>query len=182
MTRKRSTGDVRISEADIRIIRCLNQDARSSAAAIAEELKIPESTVRYRLGRLVENKVLEFTAVPNPLHLGYQNWAILEIHAELARIRSVARELSLRSEVYFVAITTGNYDILAGAVFRSNEEMLEFITDYLPRVPGIVRTSTSTVLDVVKRFLTFAAPEESPGKAPAKAKKNARRKTSKAAL
>ncbi|HZT18901.1 MAG TPA: Lrp/AsnC ligand binding domain-containing protein, partial [Dongiaceae bacterium] len=61
-------------------------------------------------------------------------------------------------EVYFVGITTGNYDILVGAVFRSNDEMLEFITAYLPRIPGITRTSTSTVLDVVKRFLTFAVP------------------------
>jgi hypothetical protein len=42
--------------------------------------------------------------------------------------------------------------------------MLEFITAYLPRLPGIVRTTTSTVLEVVKRFLTFPVPggEEEP--------------------
>jgi Lrp/AsnC family transcriptional regulator for asnA, asnC and gidA len=161
---KSRAGEVRLSAADAQIIRCLNEDARSSAAAIAERLKLPESTVRYRLGRLVKTGVIEFTAVPNPLHLGYQTWAILEIHAELARLRDIARELASRPEVYFVSITTGNYDILVGAVFRSNEEMLEFITAYLPRLPGIVRTTTSTVLEVVKRFLTFPVPggEEDP--------------------
>ncbi|QEX24719.1 transcriptional regulator [Hypericibacter adhaerens] len=165
---KSPVGEVRLSAVDAQIIRCLNEDARISAAAIAERLDLPESTVRYRLGRLVKTGVIEFTAVPNPLHLGYQIWAILEIHAELARLRDIARELASRPEVYFVSITTGNYDILVGAVFRSNEEMLEFITAYLPRVPGIIRTTTSTVLDVVKRFLTFDVPGETepPVKAP----------------
>jgi Lrp/AsnC family transcriptional regulator for asnA, asnC and gidA len=149
---------VRLSPTDAKIILCLNEDARSSAAAIAAKLKVPESTVRYRLSRLIDTGVIEFTAVPNPLHLGYQTWAILEVHAELAHIRNIARELASRPEVYFVGITTGNYDILVGAVFRSNGEMLEFITSYLPRVRGIMRTTTSTVLEVVKRFLTFAVP------------------------
>ncbi|HZT18747.1 MAG TPA: winged helix-turn-helix transcriptional regulator, partial [Dongiaceae bacterium] len=81
--------DIRLSPADAQIIRCLNEDARSSAASIAERLGMPESTVRYRLSRLVDAGVIEFTAVPNPLHLGYQTWAILEVHAELARIRDI---------------------------------------------------------------------------------------------
>jgi Lrp/AsnC family transcriptional regulator for asnA, asnC and gidA len=150
----------RFSPADIEIIRCLNEDARSSVTKIAGRLAMPESTVRHRLNRLLDAGVIEFTAVPNPLQLGYQIWAIMEIQAELSRIRGIARELADRPEVYFVGITTGSYDILAGAVFRSNDELLEFITGYLPKVPGIIRTATSTVLDVVKRFLTFAVADE----------------------
>jgi len=150
----------RVSAVDVRIIRCLNEDARASVAGIAEQLAMPESTVRHRLNRLVEDGVIEFTAVPNPLHLGYQIWSIIEIQAELAQIRAIAKRLAAEPEVYFVAITTGSYDILAGAVFRSNDELLEFITGHLPKIPGIIRTTTSSVLDVVKRFLTFAVPGE----------------------
>lgn len=147
-----------ISETDIRIIGCLNEDARSSVAKIAARLDMPESTVRHRLNRLVDEGIIEFTAVPNPLHLGYQIWAIMEIQAELSAVRSIARHLAAMPEVYFVGITTGSYDILLGAVFRSNDELLEFMTGYLPKIDGIVRTTTSTVLDVVKRFLTFDVP------------------------
>jgi Lrp/AsnC family transcriptional regulator for asnA, asnC and gidA len=157
---QKGVGGFRFSPADIEIIRCLNKDARSSVTKIAGRLAMPESTVRHRLNRLLDAGVIEFTAVPNPLQLGYRIWAILEIQAELSRIRGIARELADRPEVYFVGITTGSYDILAGAVFRSNDELLEFITGYLPKVPGIIRTSTSTVLDVVKRFLTFAVAGE----------------------
>ncbi len=150
-----------ITDVDVDIIRCLNRDARSSVSKIAEELSMPESTVRHRLNRMIREGMIEFTAVPNPLHLGYQIWAIMEIQAKLSAVRSIARELAKSPEVYFVSITTGNYDILIGAVFRSNDELLKFMTDRLPRIPGIERTRTATVLDVVKRFLTFDVPSRS---------------------
>src|ERR1700682_6033282 len=112
-------GHHHLSSADIRIIRCLNKDARASIAKIAVTLKMPESTVRHRLKRLVDEKIIEFTAVPNPLHLGYRIWAIIELQVQLSAIREIADSLAARSEVYFVSITTGSYDILVGAVFRS---------------------------------------------------------------
>ncbi len=156
----RPSNPVRLAPADVQIIRCLNEDARSPVAKIADQLRMPESTVRHRLNRLIRHGLVEFTAVPNPLHLGYQIWAIIEIQAELPKIRTVAQRLAAAPEVYFVGITTGGYDILAGAVFRSNDELLDFITQSLAQTPGIVRTSTSSVLEVVKRSLTFAAPQQ----------------------
>lgn len=148
-----------IDDADIQIIRILNRDARAPVSKIAEELGMPESTVRHRLNRLIKEGAIEFTVVPNPLHLGYKIWAIIEVQAELAAIRGLAHELARSPEVYFVSITTGEYDIMIGAVFRSNEDLLSFLTNELARTKGIVRTRTATVLDVVKRFLTFEPPE-----------------------
>lgn len=147
---------------DFQIIRVLNRDARAPVSKIAEELSIPESTARHRLNRLIKDGAIEFTAVPNPLHLGYKIWAIVEIQAELAAIRPLAQELARSSEVYFVSITTGDYDIMVGAVFKSNEDLLNFLTNELARTRGIVRTRTATVLDVVKRFLTFDPPQDGP--------------------
>lgn len=149
---------VRLAPADIRIIQCLTKDARSSMAKIADELKIPESTVRNRVNRLVRTGVIEFAVMTNPLHLGYGSWAIIEVQAELKKIRAVARRLAEVPEVYFVGITTGGYDLLVGAVFRSNEELLNFVTGRLANIPGIIRTSTSSVLELVKRNMTFSLP------------------------
>jgi feruloyl esterase len=42
-----------LKAADIRIIRCLQDDARAPVAQIAARMKMPESTVRHRLNRLV---------------------------------------------------------------------------------------------------------------------------------
>jgi Lrp/AsnC family transcriptional regulator for asnA, asnC and gidA len=147
-----------LKAADIRIIRCLQDDARAPVAKIAARMKMPESTVRHRLNRLVRDGIIDFAAVANPLKLGYQLWVIIEIQAEISKVRSVAQRLARAPEVNFVGVTTGGYDVLAAALFRSNEELLDFTTLRLASIPGIIRTSTSSVLQLVKRTVNFPLP------------------------
>jgi Lrp/AsnC family transcriptional regulator for asnA, asnC and gidA len=149
---------VKLARADVEIIQSLQADPRGSVARIAGHLAMPESTVRHRLNQLIRRGLIEFAVMTNPLQFGYQIWAIVEIQAAMPRIRAVAKRVAAAPEVYFVGITTGGYDVLAAAVFRSNRELLDFITHRLSRVPGIVRTTTSSVLEVVKRTPTFIAP------------------------
>jgi|SRR5579871_2226566 len=151
-------GPIELSDADVRIIQCLQKDARSSVAGLAQTLRMPTSSVRVRLQRLVENGVLKFDAMANPLRLGYQVWVMLEIQVDITRTESVANRLASEPQIYLVYIMTGGYDILVGAVFRSNEEFLEFITRRLARIPGITRTSSSSVLKMVKRTMSFPLP------------------------
>jgi Lrp/AsnC family transcriptional regulator for asnA, asnC and gidA len=150
----------RLAPIDVRIIRALHANARSSMSKIASRLGMPESTVRHRLNRLVRLGVIEFAAIVNPLQLGYQIWAQFHVEVELARMRSVAQRLARARQVYFVGIATGGYDVLVGAVFRTNKELLDFITGPMAKVPGIVGISTSSILEVVKRSMTFDLPEE----------------------
>ncbi len=144
---------VELSAADLAILKSLHADARSPVTKIAKRLRLPESTVRHRLNRLVKTGVVEFAAVTNPLQFGYQIWAWMQVQVEGPRIRDVANELAQVREVYFVGIMAGNFDILVGAVFRSNKELLDFLTYRVPRIRGIVRTSTSSILEVVKRTM-----------------------------
>ncbi len=154
---------VKLAPIDFAIMRRLQEDPRSTVASIAKRLRTPESTVRHRLNRLMEHRIIEFSAVTNPLRLGYHLWVIIEIQAQLPKVQSVARRLAAAPEVSFVAITTGSYDIIAAAVFRSNEELLEFMTVQLPKIPGVLRTSTSSVLELVKRTLAVRLPDAAGG-------------------
>jgi Lrp/AsnC family transcriptional regulator for asnA, asnC and gidA len=149
---------LKLEPVDVRIVRCLGGDARISVAKIAARLRMPESTVRHRLNRLVRSGAIEFATVTNPLRFGYHVWVMIEIQAELSKIRSVAQCLANIQEIYFVGITTGSYDVLAKATFRSNEELLDFISTRLARIPGVIRASTSSILDVVKRTVTYGLP------------------------
>ena len=148
----------RFSEADVRIIDILQHDARASITSIAEALHMPVSSVRHRVQRLVKEGILEFAAMTNPLRLGYQIWVVIEIQAEIAKIESIAQRLGKAPEVYLVGITTGRYDIHVGAVFRTSDEFLEFITRRLSRIPGITRISSSQILRVVKRSMSYVFP------------------------
>lgn len=142
-------------ELDVGIIRHLHRDARAPVKTVADGLGVPESTVRHRLGRLVESGVIEFVALTNPLRLGQPVWVMMEIEVQTRRIRQAAQDLSKIPEIYFVYITTGSFDIFAGATFANNEELVDFLTNVLSKVEGIVRVNTRSILEVHKRVFKF---------------------------
>lgn len=147
---------INLDELDVGIIKHLHQDARAPAKAIADSLGMPESTVRNRLGRLIKSKVIEFVALTNPLNLGHTTWIMMEIEVETKSIRRVAKKLSNLPEIYFVYITTGSFDIFAGATFASNAEFVDFLTNQLANVEGIVRVNTRAILETHKRVFKFS--------------------------
>lgn len=163
-TKLKKTDDIALSPVDVGIIRRLQEDARGSLVKVAASLRIPESTVRNRVNRLVSQGLIEFAVVTNPLRFGYEIWAIIEIQVQPTKIRSVARRLANISEIHLVGIMTGSYDLYAGALFRNNQELLEFITGPLAEIPGIQRISTSQMLEVVKRTVTFGIPDARNGR------------------
>lgn len=140
---------------DVSIIKHLHRDARAPVKVVADNLGVPESTVRHRLGRLVETGVIEFVALTTPLRLGHPVWVMMVIEVQSRRIRQVAPELSKIPEIYFVYITTGSFDIFAGATFANNKELVDFLTDVLSKVEGIVRVNTRSILEVHKRVFKF---------------------------
>lgn len=144
-----------LSDIDLGIIQYLSNDPRCSVSQMAEDLDLPKSTVRHRLNRIIENGLIEFTAIVNPLQFGFHTWVILEIQAQLSHLQSIGEKLAALPQVYFVGLTTGGYDILVGAVFRSTDELTDFMLGPVARIPGIVRTSTSTVMKALKRTSAF---------------------------
>lgn len=88
----------------------------------------------------------------------------------------MARRLAAAPEVSFVAITTGGYDVLVAALFRSNEELLQFATARLSKLRGVTRTSTSTVLKLVKRTLAVPLPATVPSPRPGRPRRRRRRR------
>lgn len=152
--------DLDLTATDFAIIRCLTEDARSPVAKIAERLRMPESTVRHRLNRLIRSKIVRFAALTNPHQFGYLIWVHMEIQAELSKVRLLAERLAAAPEIYFVSINSGVYEVMATGVFRSNEQLFDFITGRLSKIPGIIHASTSVILQVVKRTMTFDVPDE----------------------
>lgn len=155
---------------DIRIVQHLQKEPRSSVGRIASRLAMAESTVRRRLDRLVKNGVVQFATITNPLQFGYQIWVIFQLRTKISRARSVAQRLSQAPELYFVGVTTGSHDVFAAGVFRSNQELLDFITRGLARVPGVIYTSTSNILELNKR-MAFRLPDNAVSSASAPRRK-----------
>jgi DNA-binding Lrp family transcriptional regulator len=62
-----------IGKIDYHIIKRLNENARLSSNAIAEELHVSQRTVKNHITYLIDNDIIKPIAVVNPGMFGYNN-------------------------------------------------------------------------------------------------------------
>ena len=148
----------RLSELDVQLITRLQVDARRPNTEIARELHVAESTVRRRIEALTREGYIQIAARTDPFKVGFTAWAVGEVQTDLRQREAVARRLAKCPEVSWVALTTGTFQLLFTAVFRSNEEFDAFITTTLARIPGIQHVTTASILRLMKRTFAYGVP------------------------
>ena len=92
--RTRNARGYEVSDLDKRIIEHLQQDGRRPFTQIATELGVSEAAVRARTNRLIEKGILQVVGVTDPLKLGFQQWAMIGVKCEAARLLEVAEEIA----------------------------------------------------------------------------------------
>lgn len=136
-----------IDAADCKIVELLMEDGRMQAAEIARRMRgdLSERAIRYRIRRLIQNKIIQISAIPNPRMLGFQVIADVFIEVEPVHIEEVSRRLAEHELVSYVACSIGERDVSAQVVARSNEEIYAFATEFIGKLPGVRKTTTSIV-------------------------------------
>ena len=146
---------------DHAIIKVLNENARASSAQIARKLKISDRTVRNRINRLIKRNIIKPIAVVNPSAFGFLLAVDIFCELEMGTQEDAIASISRMEEVSYLAYSTGEADISIQAIFKNSEEMHEFITLKLHRVPGIRRTRTVLVPRIVKETYEWVPPDHS---------------------
>lgn len=141
---------MQVDEFDLAIIRLLQEDGRRPVTDLARQLGLPEATVRRRLDRLLRDDVIRIVAVADGAKLGLPIHVLLGIQVDLTRAEEIGDALARLEEVRWVGVTTGPQDFMLEAFFHSAAHFQEFLVKRLPRIPGVLRTQTSTVLSLVK--------------------------------
>lgn len=141
----------KVDEVDNKIIAALRQDGRKSNVELGREIGVSEGTIRKRVARLIQEGVMQVIAVANPQKLGYQIEVLIGLHCDIGNVKEIADHLSSLEEVRTTSIASGVYDILMVALFRNNDELLDFLLNKLSSVPGIRKTETSYLLRTAKR-------------------------------
>jgi len=159
-----------VTETDRAIIRLLQRNARISYAEVSRVTGIPESTVRRRMDRLQQRGVIEFTMLADPARLGYDLRAMVGLRVDLGRIEAIAAELRGMDEIIFAAFVTGNFDVMAQVVVRSQEALVDFLTRRLAAVAGIRSTETFIMPLVIKPITSWMLPEPDQGQLAAEAR------------
>ena len=126
-----------VDDIDRQIISLLQKDGRMPYLTIANELGLAEGTIRRRVARLIDEQILQIVGVTDPLKVGMQTVAIVGMKVERSKIDQIVQALSDMSEVRYVALSTGNYDLVIEVVVPSNDHLLKFLINKLDDIPGI---------------------------------------------
>ncbi len=143
-----------IDSVDERIVRLLGQDARQNSETLAKQLNLSAATVRRRLRKLIRSDLLRIVGVVDPTSFGFPLIVIIALDVTHDKVELAMEELSKRPEVRFVSTTTGRYDIIAVARFRSTEHLSEFVKKELSKLEGIRDSETFICLEVKKGIRT----------------------------
>lgn len=154
-----------VTDTDRAIIRLLQQNARMSYAELSRETGIPESTVRRRMDRLQQRGVIEFAMLADPSRLGYDLRAMIGLKVELRQLEEIAGTLRGMPEVTFAAFLTGNFDITIQVVVRSQEALVEFLTQRLAPIGGVRSSETFVMPYVIKPMTAWVLPAAEPEEA-----------------
>ncbi|RJS92305.1 Lrp/AsnC family transcriptional regulator [Candidatus Bathyarchaeota archaeon] len=139
-----------MDDIDLQIINLLQEDSRLSFNKIARELGISVGTAYNRIKSLEDKRILKgYTAIVDPVKVGYGLTAIILIQAEGKHLLDVENKISKIDNVISVYDITGDFDIAVVARFKDRSSLNSFIKSLLA-MPYVKRTVTNVVLNVVK--------------------------------
>ncbi|MDJ0339036.1 Lrp/AsnC family transcriptional regulator [Cryobacterium sp. PH31-O1] len=143
-----------LDETDMRLIETLEQDGRAPVRVLAEALHLPESSVRHRMTRLIDGEIIRVVAVPQR-DFGRAHTFALGLGIRHIADSQVGVAALTRLGVAFFATTTGDFGIIATAVFNTLREANDF-TDELRGEPWVVGLTTWMHLQILKEDYSVA--------------------------
>lgn len=97
---------------------------------------------------------MQIVAVTNPLQLGFARQAMIGIRAE-GDLEPIAEQLSHMSEVDYVIITAGSFDLIVEVVCESDDHLLELLSKQIRAIPGIRSTESFVYLKLHKQTYSW---------------------------
>ena len=145
---------------DLQIVDYLMQDGRMPAAEIARHIGrgISERVVRYRIERLLNEKVIQIRPIVNPQAFGLTIRADVLLEVESDLIMEVAQKVMTFECVSYVACSIGEMDVSIQLVAKDAVEIYRFVTEVIRKLPGVRKTTTSIVPIVLKDVYQWRMP------------------------
>ena len=141
----------KIDNIDLQIANLLGEDGRMSSAEVARRIGgLSERSARYRIERMIREGVISVNAVANPRAVGLNVVADVWLEVEADLIQAVAARMTECECVTYVAYAIGETDVSVQVVGRDTGEIYRFVTEVIGKTPGVRKTTTSIVPQVLK--------------------------------
>lgn len=141
-----------IDSTDKGIIELLQKNCKISIGRIAKDLKLPKSTIQYRIKRLEAEGVIEgYKAKINPARIGkdYTTITFVRIKGGRENVEKVGELLAQIRGVIGVYFVAGENDFVVICISDNREDYLEKL-DIMNSTKGIERTNTVVVMKTIK--------------------------------
>ena len=136
------------------IIEQLQEDGRRPYAAIGKAVGLSEAAVRQRVQRLLDAEVMQIVAVTDPIQVGFSRQAMIGIRAE-GDLIALGEALSEMTEVDYVVVTAGSFDLLIEVVCEDDDHLLEVLSHRIRTLPGVRGTETFVYLKLRKQLYNW---------------------------
>jgi Lrp/AsnC family transcriptional regulator for asnA, asnC and gidA len=143
-------GTPQLDAVSLAIVEQLQEDGRRPYAAIGKAVGLSEAAVRQRVQKLLDQGVMQIVAVTDPLTVGFRRQAMLGINVD-GDLDPVADALTAMSEVEYLVITAGSFDLMVEVVCEDDDHLLEVINKRIRTLPGVRSTESFVYLKLKKQ-------------------------------
>lgn len=145
----------RLDTLDVEIVRALQQDARSSNRSVALNLGVSEGTVRQRIRRMQDARLIRIRAVSDVGAFSLTASASVGVFVRDGRVDDVGRALAAIDGVAAVIRTVGEYDYLIVALAPTRAGLFDIVLGSVQSIPGVRATETFEVVGFAKHVYTW---------------------------
>jgi len=142
----------KLDKLDLAILKILQENPKLRIRDLAEKLKIPKSTIYYRLRQLENQGIIKkYGIIIDSDKLGFEYVVIIQVRARYGPKYhdEIGKLLSKNPYVQGVYYVLGDIDFIVIGKFPSKTKYMEFL-EQLINTPTIERTSTMVVAKVIK--------------------------------
>jgi Lrp/AsnC family transcriptional regulator for asnA, asnC and gidA len=136
---------------DLKIVKCLTDDARCTYRSIAEEAGVSEATIKNRIDRLTDEGIIKkFTIIMDYHKLGRAIKAFIGLRVQPSKLQEIVEHVKRNSDVHVLYRTSGDVDLLIEVIFEQMEDLNKFLETELS-LEGILGTVVTIVIGPYKR-------------------------------
>jgi len=141
-----------LDDIDKKILSMLMRNSRTPYKDIAKEIGYTDVAVIRRIKKLEESGVIKkYTIEVDPSKIGFNKVSITGINVKPDALLHVVDELKKRRYVKYIAITSGDHEIIT-IIWAKDHDELDNIHRELKEIEGVEKTYPAIIVDVVKSY------------------------------
>ena len=135
---------------DVKILELLKENSRRSFNDIAQTIEKTEATVRRRVKKLIDERIIKKFTVEYDIDSKRKIYATIKIEPDFKEIKRIVKELSTIDEISNIWRLSGDCGLLLKVDIDSIDRFNPLIEEKISQIRGIKIIETCFITDIIK--------------------------------